>query len=360
MTDPYFESIRHELPPEVVEKALELFREADEKGWRASRKAARGAGAPTTYPDSVGSTKRLSAPRWGGSKAALALILCPCGDLGWRELPFWAKRSTGKGCKRCAQLNKARRKNVSIGETYHRLLVLERVGYRDRSNIIFKVRCLDCGKEFTRVGGHLVRSGCVHCSNKANRMPLAEGVLAQGTTLIPRRHEMRPDGQTQQHLWTYADCTCTATCVARWYRVYAIKRGTSTSCGASNISKSQKHLFEIVQRILPQSKFDEYPDYLDGLQADIQAVSHTGDPKFIIEYDGPWHHEPIHGEEHLAAQQARDRRKDETCKRLGLPLYRIAHFRYRDAPKKEQKKRIEWVDAWVGALASLEWLKTKI
>jgi very-short-patch-repair endonuclease len=44
------------------------------------------------------------------------------------------------------------------------------------------------------------------------------------------------------------------------------------------------------------------------------------DLKFAVEINGPTHYRPIYGEEALAASKARDKRKRDLCKKLGIKL----------------------------------------
>ena len=42
--------------------------------------------------------------------------------------------------------------------------------------------------------------------------------------------------------------------------------------------------------------------------------------KFAVEINGIMHYEPVYGEDVLAAQKARDKRKKDRCKKLGIQL----------------------------------------
>jgi len=83
-------------------------------------------------------------------------------------------------------------------------------------------------------------------------------------------------------------------------------------------------LFRIVEQLLPRHEVIHHfwPEWLDGLELDIFVP----DLNLALEYQGQQHFQAVDiwgGEESLSKQQARDRKKAERCKEVGVRLVKV-------------------------------------
>lgn len=92
-------------------------------------------------------------------------------------------------------------------------------------------------------------------------------------------------------------------------------------------SKLEQHIYKLLKdNHIPFQTEKTFKDLKGGLlRYDIYLPYVQGGP-IILEVDGQFHFEPIHGREVLLKQQENDRRKNSYCLAKGIPLYRIPYW----------------------------------
>lgn len=252
-----------------------------------------------------------------GRKKTMWKCQCECGNITSVQTSNLTNgHTTSCGCK-------AGRTNI-IGERFGRLVVLQ---YTQNS----KYLCLcDCGNEVEVATNNLKNGNTKSCGclqrDKASEANL-KSLIGQrfGKLLVINRVENDRFG----HVNYKCKCDCGGITIVD---AGNLRRGTTSSCGCIK-SKGEmlinKWLQEHHINFIPQYSHDQII-LESGRKAifDFAIFNSNGTLKCFIEFNGKQHYEATGGwntEEYLKITQYRDRQKEEWCKKLNIPLYKIKY-----------------------------------
>lgn len=185
-------------------------------------------------------------------------------------------------------------------------------------------RCKVCGREWRSNPNNLMRGhGCKNCAakrNGENRIPPIEKVIER----VEKKHDHKIE-----YVSGYIDCSTLCLwrcreCGHEWY-LSPSKIMFGSGCSVCKAHSMEKPVAEALRKkkvkFIHNKKLEGcvYKRYC--LRPDFR-IEENG-IKLVIECDGKQHNCPIHGEEALRDQQAKDRCKDKFLKEHGYILIRV-------------------------------------
>ena len=230
-------------------------------------------------------------------------------------------------CPKCAiDIRSDGFREKMTGKRYGRLVVEKE--YIEQK----KVRCVcDCGNVVTLrrgdvLSGHTQSCGCLRNerTSKANTKDQRGFVSENGVKFI------RPVEKNKKGVWVY-ECECPI-CGSLFNAIPArVNNDHVQSCGCMlkmHLSKAHIMIDNYLEECgVNYKKEYSFPDckYKQALKFDF-VIFHNDDVIGVCEYDGQQHFKPIKywgGEKSFEETKARDKKKDDYCKKHNIPMLRL-------------------------------------
>lgn len=209
------------------------------------------------------------------------------------------------GCKKYSNLQNKR---------FGKLIVIEPTEYRKNRLVVWKCKC-DCGRICYVPSASLISGNTKSCSNSCGHTTIKIGDTFGKLIVLNKYIDSSTEG-----MWE-CQCTCGNKIVAKGM---LLKNGTKKSCGCLNSSGNyqiQQLLKSLNLSYKSEYSFDDLKDK-NKLRFDF-AVFKNNKLKFLIEYNGKQHYEPVPffgGEKTFLEQCYKDFLKKEYCKQNHIPL----------------------------------------
>lgn len=248
---------------------------------------------------------------------------CECGEICYKTLDS-LKRPVSQGVKACS---KSCGTTLKKGERYGRLTV---IGIGNAPNE-YLCQC-ECGNEITTKGFRLKNGSCVSCGcYRKERMSevgkqytktadLQNKKFGKLTVLEPTERR-----QNKSVVWK---CQCDCGNI-HYASTSNLQSGSVCQCSdCKTLSKGEDRIKELLIEakinFIQEKTFDtcRYPETNALLRFDFYV-----DNSYIIEFDGIQHFQSLgwHTEEKLSNLKARDKYKNDWCKKNNIPIIRIPY-----------------------------------
>lgn len=256
--------------------------------------------------------------------------LCECGRIHKaRTSNLVSHKTLSCGCI------KSKNTRGLVGKVFGALTVTHNNGMRDgKSNMFWECVC-ECGRTSSVRAGDLLSGNTRSCGCHTTLYPRGLEGKTFGSLTVIERVEKNSSGKT---LW---ECSCFCGNTLQVPTGHLISEHTS-SCGCNKESKGER----AIKQYLNQERIPYITEYtFEGLyyksekhllRFDFGILGDNGELKTLIEYDGEQHFEPndyFGGKEEYELTVARDKAKDEYCKRNKIPLIRIPYTEYKNITK---------------------------
>lgn len=250
---------------------------------------------------------------------------CECGNL----VEIRGDHLTRELTKTCGYCGEHPSKFIDIsGQRFGKLLVLERLPYKDNQNtILYRCQC-DCGK-IIEARSTSLRYGSTASCGSAECRGVKKNIVGQrfGKLTVVKESKYK----SPHHLNTYWDCICDCGNTTTVNGSY-LRTGITQSCGCL-ISKGE---FKINQLLLSnnieyisQKTFDNCR-FIDSNQM-ARFDFYIPSVNYLIEYDGEQHFKPFGYDKNLykfQKAQEHDEFKNNWCKENNIPLIRIPYTKF--------------------------------
>lgn len=273
------------------------------------------------------------------------LFKCSCGETfktSWENYYYRKVRCCEK-CRVNARINK-----TNIAWDYD--MVLKYVNKHGEGckllskqykscNELLDFKC-KCGEIFTISFGNFCRANQHQCSKCGHK----RGTDKQRYTIEEIKQYLKDNGfnctlvsKNYINAKTPIEfkCSCGGTFKRMWDGMRRYKLDTCLEC---TCSKGEKRILEFLKlhNIKQEQEFtynDLVSDFNVLLRFDFAILDNDDKVKFLIEYDGEYHFEPICGEGNLQRQQYHDRLKDKYSLTHNISLIRIPYWEYDNLEK---------------------------
>ena len=222
----------------------------------------------------------------------------------------------------------------SNGEIINKIQIIER-DYNPPwkgHETAYKVKCLKC-KEYWTARKSDIQRGEHDCNHKKGGR--GHGNLVKGTKfgfLTITGNFKSHKGESGKYS-TYYEVQCECGSKPFYVRKEHLtgqggRHSHTISCGCNSKSSGEIKISQLLDILQIQYK-EQYsiPELSQFMKFDF-AIFDGQNLRALIEYDGVQHFKIVEkwgGEEKLKTQQERDKRKDEYCKKKGIPLIRIPY-----------------------------------
>ena len=251
-----------------------------------------------------------------GSKSGHSMWLCQC-ECGTQKIICGNSLKRGLtttcGC--------SRQKNL-IGQKFGMLTVIEKTSQRKNNSVVWKCKC-DCGNEHFVSANHLINHNVTNCGCSPHYLDLLNQQIDD--LFVYQKTDKRYDN----HVIWKCKCACGKECEKTSF--YLAKKNIFHSCGC----QSRKYYGEVkIAKLLNENNYSfvqQYSFYDCLVNTRKARFDFFVDNKYIIEYDGKQHFEPVDyfgGEEGFQITKHSDKIKSEYCHSHNIPIIRIPYTHF--------------------------------
>lgn len=243
--------------------------------------------------------------------------LCDCGNIavvGSRDLV--ARKTQSCGCLKHGNL---------LGKRFGRLLVVEKMNYRDHRSTVWKCVC-DCGNVVISPARSLIAKTHATRSCGCLKQPDLTGRRFGKLQVVENTKRRVSDGI----LWKcICDCGMTV-----FTTPHSLNSGNTRSCGCLRVDCVRSHGEENVTSLLDDWGYQffrefRFSDCKRKFALPFDFCVAMNDRQWLIEYQGVHHYRPIEkfgGETRYKATQDSDRIKFNYCQERNIPLLLIPYW----------------------------------
>ncbi len=217
------------------------------------------------------------------------------------------------------------KKKSELGKVYGNLTV-EEYYPTSKTGTYWKCKC-SCGK-FTIVSTSSLHSGHTQSCGCLQKKKASEACIDMTGQIIGKWKVLSKSStstNSRQVKWL-CECSCSQHTLREISGV-ELRRGTTLSCGCLRASHGEYKIAQILLNnnipFVCEKKFSSCIFEDTHLPARFDFFVNN---KYLIEFDGIQHYEPIWGRDNLLQTQKRDAYKNQWCKKNNIPLIRIPYY----------------------------------